>query len=145
MHKKSVSGLKQKKWTPYWIVHIRISVGTKLQFWFTNNFDFWTKFAQKECFQSKTEKVNTTTIGIFLDTKFQLKLAILILWTKLVQKGSFRSKTEKVNTNIEFYIFELVYITNLSLNWVGLGPNLPLKETTLNFWTNFVQKRLSSH
>ena len=27
----------------------------------TGNFDFWTKFAQKGCFLSKTEKVKTNT------------------------------------------------------------------------------------
>ena len=45
---------------------------------------FWAKSAQKRYFYPKAEQVNTTTefsiyIRISLDTKFQLKLAILIL------------------------------------------------------------------
>ena len=47
-------------------------------------------------------------IQISLDTKFQLKLTILIFRTNLPKK-SIWSKTEKVNTiTIEFCIFELV-------------------------------------
>ena len=42
------------------IVHIRISIGTKLQLKLTI-LTFWTKFAQKWYSQSKTEEVNTTT------------------------------------------------------------------------------------
>ena len=111
-------------------------------------------------------------IRISLDTKFKLKLTILIFWTKFSQKQCFRSKTEKVNTTNEFYIFELVKITNFSLNcqfWF-FGPNLPekgnsvwkqnlieyhhcilpirisvgnkfrLNLTTFIFWTKFAQK-----
>ena len=82
---------------------------------------FWTKFALKGCFQSKTEKVNTTIefcifnlhfldqicpkrvfpvkteksehdqwilhIRIYISTKFQLKLTVLIFWTNLPKKG----------------------------------------------------------
>ena len=43
-----------------------------------------------------------------LDTKFQLKLTILIFWTKFAKKGYFQSKAEKLNIPIEFCIFELV-------------------------------------
>ena len=112
----------------------------------------WTKFSQKECFRSKTEKVNTTneffifelflvisfslnmTFFYFfnqicsnsehhrwildfrnsLDTKFQLKLTILIFWTKFAKKGYFQSKAEKLNITIEFCIFELVQEPNFS-------------------------------
>ena len=112
----------------------------------------WTKFSQKECFRSKTEKVNTTSEffifelflvisfslnmkffyffnqicssseyhrGILdfrniLDTKFQLKLTILIFWTKFAKKGYFQSKAEKLNIPIEFCIFELVQEPNFS-------------------------------
>ena len=42
----------------HWILHIRISLGTKFQLKLTNLI-FWTKFAQKGCFRSKTEKLNT--------------------------------------------------------------------------------------
>ena len=115
----------------------------------------WIKFAQKGCFQSKTEKVNTAIkfhkfsqkegipvgnekseyhywvlhIRISLCNKFQLKLVTLIFWTKFVQKRYFQSTTNKRNTTIEFCIFELVQIPNFSLNkqcWFS-GPNLPKK------------------
>ena len=80
------------------------------------------KFISKEYSQSKTEKVNSTHdwilhIQISLDTKFQLKLKILIFWTKFAQNGYFQSKSEKMNTTIKFCIFKSVYVPNLSLNW----------------------------
>ena len=57
--KKDFSSLKQKKWTaPLNSAYSNYS-------WYqisaeTNKFDFfWTKFAQKGCFRSKTEKVST--------------------------------------------------------------------------------------
>ena len=53
---------------------------------------------------------------IIVRTKFQLKLTILIFSTKFAQKGCFYSKTEKVNAAIEFYIFELVQVTNFSIS-----------------------------
>ena len=64
-----------------------------------------------------------------MGTKFQLKLAILIFWNKFAQKGCFCSKTEKVNITIEFYIFELVRVPNLSWNWRFwfFGPYFPKK------------------
>ena len=49
-----------------------------------------------------------------LGTRFQLKLTILNFWTKLTQKGYLKSKKMKIN--IEFYIFELVHVLNLSFN-----------------------------
>ena len=45
---------------------------------------------------------------VFLNTKFQLKLKILIFWTKFAQKGYFWFKTENVNIPIKFYIFKIV-------------------------------------
>ena len=68
-------------------------------------------------------------IRISLGSKFQLKLATLIFQTKFAQKGYFRSKTEKVNITIEFYIFDLVQVSNFSFNWQFwfLEPNLPQK------------------
>ena len=56
---KGVSGTKQKKWTPPFNSHIRISLGTKFQLKRTI-LTLWIKFAQKGCFWSKTEKVTTT-------------------------------------------------------------------------------------
>ena len=42
----------------HWIVHIRISVGTKFQLKLISLI-LWTKFAQKGFFRSKTEKANS--------------------------------------------------------------------------------------
>ena len=43
----------------HWIMHVRISLGTKLQLKLTN-LVIWTKFVQEEFFWSKTEKVIIT-------------------------------------------------------------------------------------
>ena len=78
---------------------------------------FWTKFAQKEDFQSKTDEINRIIkFSIFeLGTEFQLELKILIFWTKFAQKGYSHSKTEKVNITIEFCIFKLIYSAGIYL------------------------------
>ena len=55
-----VFGLKEKKWTPHWILYIGISLDTKIQLELTI-FIFRTKFAQKRHFWSKAEKMNITT------------------------------------------------------------------------------------
>ena len=56
-------------------------------------------------------------IRISLSTNFQLKLTIAIFWTKFAKKGSyFQSKTDKIDTTIEFCIFELVFVSNLTSN-----------------------------
>ena len=84
----------------HWILHIRISLNTKLQLG-QNILIFRTKLAQKRFFPSKTEKVNNTIrflhIRISLGPKFQLKPSILIFWIKSPQKGYFRTKTEKLH------------------------------------------------
>ena len=68
-------------------------------------------------------------IRISLVTKFQLKLIILIFLDQICSKRVFQSETEKVKTTIEFWIFELVYVPNLNVNWLFwfFGPNLPNK------------------
>ena len=58
------------------------------------------KFAQKGNFMLKTENDHHLWflhIQVNLDTKFQLKLAILFFGNKFAQKGYFQSKIEKVN------------------------------------------------
>ena len=59
MPKKSISSLKQKSEHLHWILHIQISQTTKFQLKNTILI-FWTKFAQKQCYQLKTEKVSIT-------------------------------------------------------------------------------------
>ena len=60
-----------------------------------------------------------------------IKLTIPTFWTKFAKKGSyFQSKTDKIDTTIEFCIFELVFVSNFTLNkqfWI-FGPNLPKKD-----------------
>ena len=56
-------------------------------------------------------------IRISQESKFWLKLSILIFLIKFTQKGYFWSKTKKVNTTNQFCIFELVSVPNFSLNW----------------------------
>ena len=116
-----------------WTFHIQISLATKFQLKLTILF-FWTKFWPKNCiFDLKWKSEHhhwILHIWISLGIKFQLKLTILIFWTKFAQKGYFWEKTEKVNITIEFCMFELVLVPNLTLNkqfWF-FGPNLPEKD-----------------
>ena len=40
-----------------------------------------------------------------------------MFWIKFAKKGSyFQSKTDKIDTTIEFCIFELVFVSNFTLN-----------------------------
>ena len=82
------SAQKRKSKHYYRIKHIPISVGS--QFHLKQIiFIFWTKFAQKGYFWSKTEKMNVTIeINIIVysridpDANFRLKQTILIFLTK---------------------------------------------------------------
>ena len=79
-------------------------------------------------------------IRISLGTNFQLKLTIAIFWTKFAKKSSyFQSKTDKIDTIIDYCIFELVFVTNFTLNkqfWI-FGPNLPKKDMVKNRKTDY--------
>ena len=78
----------------------------------------------RQCFRSNWEiKALCEKIGfefwifkflISLGKKFQLKLTIFMCWTKFPEKACFPSKTEKKNSTIEFCIFELNLVLNLS-------------------------------
>ena len=114
------------------ILHIQICVDSKFHFLQTIS----TSTNQKKGhLRSKTQKNDNhywiLHIRISLSTNFQLKLTIAIFWTKFAKKGSyFQSKTDKIDTTIEFCIFELVFVSNLTLNkqfWI-FGPNLPKKD-----------------
>ena len=66
-------------------------------------------------------------IHITLSRRFQLEVKILIFRNNFPQKGYFHSKTEKVNITIDFCIFKLVSISNISFKeqfWL-FAPNLP--------------------
>ena len=67
-------------------MHIQISLGTKFQLKLTILL-FWTKFAQKGCFRSKTKKVNTI-------------IELCIFELAKVPKKNFRSKTEKLHLRV---------------------------------------------
>ena len=116
------------------IPHIQINLDSKFQLQQTILI-FGTNFQKKVYFRTKTQKNEhhywILHIRISLSTNFQLKLTIAIFWTKFAKKGSyFQSKTDKIDTTIEFCIFELVFVSNFTLNkqfWI-FGPNLPKKD-----------------
>ena len=75
-------------------------------------FIFWTKLAQKGCFQSKTDAKNTAIefwifeliwVAIFFPEQANLNF-----WTKYIQKRYLGPKPKKVNVPIEFCILQLV-------------------------------------
>ena len=115
------------------ILHIWINLDSKFQLQQTILI-FGTNFLKKGYFWSKTQKSEhhywILHIRISLSGNFQLKLIIASFWTKFAKKGTFfQSKTDKIDTTIEFCIFELVFVPNLTLNkkiW-SFGPNFPKK------------------
>ena len=96
---------------------------------------FWTKFAQKGCFPSKTEKVNTTIeffilkILIILGIKFQLKLTIFDALEQVCPKRMCRIW----NWKSECYH----WILHIPISLDGI---FKLKLTVLIYWTKFAQK-----
>ena len=120
--------IKEKKNQNYHlIIHIRITYRV-LNFSFKKNKIFWNKFFPQKILPVKNEQYHKILhIRISLSTKFQLKLTILIFWTNFTWKRCFWSKKEKVKIANELWIFELVYVTNLSLKWRFwfFGSNLP--------------------
>ena len=81
--KNGVSSLKQKIEHHHWILDIPISLGAKFQLNVTISI-LWTKFDQKECSQSKVEKVNIT---IFLVPNFNLIWQFRFFRQNLAKKG----------------------------------------------------------
>ena len=67
------------------------------------------------------------SISISLGTKFRLKPKTFMFLIKFIQIEYFHSKVEKSDITINFCIFELVLVPNLSLNsqYCVFGPNLP--------------------
>ena len=55
-------------------------------------------------------------IRISLSTNFQLKLTIFFGPNLLKKSSYFQPKTDKIYTIIEFCIFELVFVSNFTLN-----------------------------
>ena len=73
--KKGVSGLNRKSEQCHWILHIRISLGTKFHIKLTISI-FWTKFAQKGFFPFKAEKLNSTMEYCILELVYATKLSL---------------------------------------------------------------------
>ena len=102
---------ENRKSKHHWILHIRISLGTRLQLKLAI-FNFGPNLT-KRVFVIKNRKKREYYHWILhipygLGTKFQPNLAMLIFCTKFSHKGYFWWKTEKVNITIKFFIFELV-------------------------------------
>ena len=109
---------------------MRNSPCTKFQFKLTSLF-FLDQIYPKRVFSVenwKSEHHNWILhTRISLATKFQLRLAIFIFFDQIFPNEYFPSKMGKVNTTIEFYLFELVSVSNFRLNWQFwiFEPNLP--------------------
>ena len=102
-------------------IHIQINIDSKFrlqQFW------FFGQISKKSILPVKNRKQKKfkhhywiVHIWISLSTNFQLKMTILIFGTKLPKKGShFQSKAGKIDTSTEFCIFELLNVSNFTLN-----------------------------
>ena len=114
LHEKFISGLQQVKQT------LSLNSTYLIYSWHQVSYfvfhqtilSFWTKFAQKENFQSKTEKVNITTkfsiFALVSDAKFHLKQIILFFCTKFAQKGYFPFKAGQMNFTTKFRMLVLV-------------------------------------
>ena len=111
IYPKTIFPLKNKKREQYhWILHIRISPGTKISA-STDNFEFFDQIFPKRVFSVKNKIIEhhhwILHVWISVGIKFQLKVTILILWTKFAQKGYFQSKTERTDITIELCMLEL--------------------------------------
>ena len=122
----------------HWILYSPISLRTQLQLKMTI-LVFWTKFALKGYFWSKTEKSHhhhwivyiqiSTNTKFGLGTKFQCKLTILTFWTNLPKKANSFWKQKKW-----LYHHWILHIQ------IGLSTKFQCKLTILIFWAEFTQK-----
>ena len=110
---------------------MKMTVGIKFQLNFTILI-FWTKFAQKGYFRSKTEKMSITIefcmFTLVSVPNFSLNRWFWYFGQNLPKKG-ISGETEKLNSTIDFCIFESVEVPSFSLNWQFwiFGPNLAKK------------------
>ena len=104
------------------ILHIRISLGTKLQLKLIIS-SFWTKFAQKRYFHSKTGKVNITIEFCIFDLVYVPSFSL-----KLVS-ASFKASFAKWLS------------ARLWTKWLWVLVQLQsLKVIILTFWTKLAQR-----
>ena len=99
----------------------------------TDNSDYVDQICPKKVFPVKNRKSEhqhwILHIRISLDTKFQLKLKILIFWTKFAQEGYIWLKTKKGKQHH--------WILHIR---IGLATKFQVKLTILIFWNKFAQK-----
>ena len=105
------------------------------QFWF-----FGYNLRKNDIFSQKqkkwTEPLNSeysNYIGMIIPNStfnFQPKLTILNFGIKFAQKWYFRLKAKNVSITINFCIYEILLVANLSLNWQlwFFGPDVPKKD-----------------
>ena len=109
------------------ILRIQINLDSKFQlqqFWFLSIFPKRSRVPVK--IRKNQHNYWVLHIQINLSTNFRLKLTVAIFRPNFPTRGSnFQSKTDKIDTTIEFWIFELVFVSNFTLK--NFGPNLPKK------------------
>ena len=90
----------------YWILHIRICVGTKFQIKLTTfGLNLGVHFLKKGEYHQLI-----LHIRISLGTKLQYKLTISIFWTKFAQKGYFWCHGELGNRELRLQSLNLLVI-----------------------------------
>ena len=76
------------------------------------------------CFLFKTGKKKTAIklrlLEVVQETKFKLKLTILIFWNRSAQKEYFQSIKEKVKTTAELGIFKIFLASKIGLKLMTL-------------------------
>ena len=131
---KNLPAKSGKREQHHWILHIQISLDTKVQLKLTILFFFLDQIWPKIVFPVENRNselhywiLQIPIIPISLHTKFQLKKTIQIFWIKFAQKRYFWSKTKKVNITTEFCILELDLVRGFNLNWQFwfFGQNIP--------------------
>ena len=122
---------KEKKENHHRILHIWISLGSKVQPQQTILI-FRNKFAPKKNTSSQKQKKLTSSyeIQISLTTKFQLKLTILIFFLEeICWKNVFPVEIRK--SEHHHWILDIR---------ISLGTKFQLKLTIMIFWTKFTRK-----
>ena len=122
----------QKNEHHYWILHARISLSTNFQHKLTTAI-FWTKFTESDSyFESKTDKIDTTTIEFCI-----FELAFVSNFTL--------NNFEFLDQICPRKIFMVKNRKSEHHHWtphiqISLGTKFQLKLTILIFLTRFIQK-----
>ena len=101
-------------------MHIWISLGTrfrlKLTLEFLDQINTKRRFLKKRKKKKKENYHRILHVRINLSTNLQLKLIHFFGPNLLKNVSCFQSKTDKIHITIEFCIFELVFLSNFTLN-----------------------------